>query len=85
MTRDGLENESSGLIPQRREELLQSIKYNPRFNERREACNSAGDLAISLLAGKLLEHVELSNYVIVRGNPATSWVTTVKLPIPMND
>lgn len=85
MTSDGLEIEGSGLTRASRDELLFSIGYSMRFNERGKATNAAKDIAIKILAERVLEHLETSNYVIMQRPPGKSWSTPGNRAIPMKD
>ena len=85
MTSYGLETESRGLTRPNRDELLFSIAYSMRFNAGGKATNAAKDIAIQALAERVLEHLEGSNYVIMKGPPGKSWSTPGKPAIPMKD
>lgn len=78
-------SEGSSLTRPSRDELLFSIGYSMRFDERGKATNAAKDIAIKLLAERVLEHLERSNYVVTKGPPMKTWSTPGKLSIPMKD
>jgi hypothetical protein len=70
------------LTPAGREELFNSIEYSLRFDSRGKASNAARDLAVKVLAGRVLEHLERSNYIVMKGPPAQAWTTPGKSPTP---
>lgn len=57
-----------------RDEVLQSMEYAMRFRHGK-ATNAARDVAVSALASMVLEHLELSGYVIKKKPPMAAHST----------
>jgi hypothetical protein len=77
--------ECAKLTPASRDELLMSIEYSLGYDSRGKASNASRELAISVLAGRVIEHLEMSNYVVMKKPPAKAWRTPGKPAIPMKD
>jgi hypothetical protein len=58
-----------------RDEILQSLEYAMRFRNGK-ATNAARDVAVSALASMVLEHLELSGYVIKKKPPRVAHSTS---------
>ena len=85
MTSYGRDAEAASLTRASRDELLFSIEHSMRYDARGKATNAARDVAIRLLAERVLEHLERSNYVVMKGPPMKSWSTPGKPSIPSKD
>jgi hypothetical protein len=68
-----------------RAEVLFSIEHAMKYRHGKPT-NAARDVAVRVLAEMVLEHLETSNYVIMRGPPAPAHSTPGTKPrIPMKD
>ncbi len=71
------------LLTTTRDEVLQSIEFSMKFN-RGKPTRAALDVAVHTLAQMVIDHLELSGYVIMRRPPRAPHSTAVK-GIPMKD
>jgi hypothetical protein len=79
------EDERAGWTQPSQDEQLQSVEFSLRFDSAGKATNAARDAAIRALAGRVVEHLERSNYIVMRRAPARSWSTPGKFNVPMKD
>jgi hypothetical protein len=71
------------LLPTTRDDVLGSIEYAMKFRQGK-ATRASLDVAVSALAEMVLEHLELSGYVIMR-RPPRAGHSTPSSGIPMKD
>jgi hypothetical protein len=78
------EPRQGGLTRASRDEAVNRHPIAMRYRQGKPTA-AAKDVAIRVLAEMVLEHLELSNFVIVRGPPALAHTTTSHHRLPMKD
>lgn len=78
------EQRQGPLLRASRDEVLFSIQYAMRYRHGKPTA-AAKDVAIRVLAEMVLEHLELSNYVIMQGPPAKAHSTSSSPKLPLKD
>jgi hypothetical protein len=64
-------NQTDELIPATAEEIAGALAHALRFDTRGKARRGAGDLAASLAAERLVEHLQQSGFVLMRSRGAS--------------
>jgi hypothetical protein len=63
-------DQTDDLIPATAEEIASALAHALRFDARGKARRGGGDLAASLAAERLVEHLQQSGFVLMRGRGA---------------